>query len=65
MVEYQQYFCSLETLSTTIQKYGVAIIPNVLSLEEIKKSRQEMWKYLGHLTQNLINLLHNIIQILG
>lgn len=51
MLKYQQYFCSSETLNKTIQQYGVAVIPNVLNSDEIKQSRQEMWEYLGHLTQ--------------
>lgn len=55
MVKYQEYYCSINTLNTTIQKYGVAVIPNILNYDEIKQSRQEMWDYLGYLTQKFNN----------
>ena len=51
MVKYQQYFCSLDTLNITIQKYGVAVIPDLLNKKELQDNRQQMWNYLNNLTQ--------------
>ena len=35
--EYATYACKAETLQATLDKYGVAIIPNVLNPEECER----------------------------
>lgn len=49
--EYEKYVCNSSTLWTTIQKYGVAIIPSVLSPIECKAMVDGMWDTLEHITQ--------------
>ena len=51
MVKYQEYFCSIENLRDTINRYGVAVIPNLLTEKEIQDSRLQMWNYLHNLTK--------------
>lgn len=49
--EYQKYITTVEGLKETVEKYGVAIIPNVLHEDECEKMVREMWEYFEHITQ--------------
>ena len=53
--EFEKYVTSKENLRETLSKFGVAIIPNVLSNDEIKSMVDGMWHYLEHITQKLEN----------
>lgn len=50
--EYKKYVCSSDTLWSTLQEYGVAIIPSVLSTKECDDMVNGMWDVLEHITQN-------------
>ena len=50
-MEYTKYFCSKESLCTTIQRHGVAIIPNVLDESECADMVHKIWDFLEHITQ--------------
>ena len=56
LYENEKCLTTYERLKETIEKYGVAIIPDVLNEEEIKDMRDGMWDYLEYVTQNLILL---------
>ena len=47
----EKYLTTPDKLKETIEKYGVAIIPNVLNKEEINRMRSGMWEYLEHISQ--------------
>lgn len=49
--EFEKFACTKESVKSTLEKYGVAIIPNVLSSEECEEMKVEMWNYLEHITQ--------------
>lgn len=53
--EYGRYqVCSdLKSLKETLNTYGVAIVPNVLTAKEIQEFRDGFWSYLEHATQKL------------
>jgi len=51
MYEYEKYVTTPENLKETIDKYGVAIIPNLLNDDECEEMQNEMWNYLEHITQ--------------
>jgi ectoine hydroxylase-related dioxygenase (phytanoyl-CoA dioxygenase family) len=46
-----KYITNKQNIKHTIEKYGVAIIPNILNEEECIEMQNEMWNYLEHLTQ--------------
>ena len=46
-----KYFTTKENLKKTLETYGVAIIPNVLTDQECKQMTDGMWEYLEHITQ--------------
>jgi len=48
--QYQRYASTLKTVKSVLEKYGVAIIPNVLSEKEIENMKSGMWDYLEHVT---------------
>lgn len=50
--EYTKYVCTKETLKNTIEKYGVAIIPSVLSDKECETMVNQIWDFFEHITQN-------------
>jgi hypothetical protein len=50
--EFDKYVATKETLKEVINKYGVAIIPNVLDENECINMQNEMWNYLEHITSN-------------
>ena len=49
--EYSKYICDSDTLKKTINKYGVAIIPNVLTKKECNLMNNGVWDYLEHISQ--------------
>ena len=52
-----KYFTDSQHLRETIEQYGVAIIPNVLSVPECSKSIDEMWDYFEYITSKMENPL--------
>ncbi len=50
----KKYYCknNRKSIMEKLNKYGVAIIPNLLNQEEITSMNNGMWDYLEHLTQN-------------
>lgn len=49
--ECDKYLCTKETLRETLDKYGVAIIPNILNDEETEKMVSGIWDFFEHITQ--------------
>ena len=47
-----KYFCTKDNVRATVYKYGVAVVPNVLSEQEIEEMRNGMFSYLENLTQD-------------
>lgn len=47
-----KYITTPEKVREIIEKYGVAIIPNILNEDELKNMRLGMWEYLEHITQS-------------
>jgi len=45
-----KYITTKENLKDTVDKYGVAIIPNVLNEDECEQMVSEMWNYFEHIT---------------
>lgn len=56
--EFEKFACTKENVKSTLEKYGVAIIPNVLSSEECEQMKSEMWNYLEHITQKFEVPIH-------
>ena len=56
----ENYYATKETLRQVIEEYGVAIIPSVLSLEEIEEFKNGTIDYFKHITQNWDNKIDNI-----
>lgn len=52
-VEYKTYVCTYDTLQETLDKYGVAVIPNVLTKEECKNTIDDMYSTLEYMSSNL------------
>lgn len=54
MEEYEgnKYFTDVENLKNTLDTFGVAIIPNVLNIEECENSCNDMWEYFEFISQN-------------
>lgn len=49
--EGEKYVCRPHNCKETIDKYGVAIIPNVLIDDELTQMNNGMWDYLEHVSQ--------------
>lgn len=49
--EDQKYFTTKKDVMETLAKYGVAIIPSVLSHEECENMVSGLWDYVEHITQ--------------
>ena len=52
--EDKKYYTTKENLKQTLQTYGVAIIPSVLSSSECKQMTDKMWDYFEHLSQDWV-----------
>ena len=50
LYEYEKYVTNTTNLKNTLDKYGVAIIPNVLDNNECKQMLYGMWDYFENLT---------------
>ena len=48
--EYDKYVTTSDKVMKKINKYGVAIIPNILNKNEITNMRAGIWDYLSHIT---------------
>ena len=44
--EYNKYITTIDNLTTTLNNFGVAIIPNILNKTECNNMKDEMWNYL-------------------
>ncbi len=51
--EYEKYVCTPNTLRTTLDNYGVAIIPKVIKKKECDNMIKGMWNYLETITANM------------
>ena len=51
--EYEKYITDNDNILDTLNKYGVAIIPNILNQQECNLIKQGMWNYLENITANL------------
>ena len=49
--EYERYKTTTDNLKKTLEKYGVAIIPNVINQEECDNMTSGMWDYIEHITK--------------
>lgn len=50
--EFEKYVTNSKNLKLTLEKYGVAIIPNVINAEQCTTMRTGMWESIEHITQN-------------
>lgn len=50
--EYEKYITTPDKVKNYIETFGVAIVPSILDVSEIKNMRDGMWSYLEHTTQN-------------
>ncbi len=53
LTDYKNFDCNLENVLERIRNDGVAVIPNILNQEEIRKMRKGMWDTVEYLTSNL------------
>lgn len=53
ITDYKNFDCDVESVLERIENDGVAVIPNILNKEEIKKMREGMWDTVEYLTCNL------------
>lgn len=51
--EKDKYITTVDGLKETLDKYGVDIIPNILSPPECRDMRVGKWSYIEHISQNL------------
>lgn len=49
--EYEKFVCTKETLKETIDKYGVAVIPNILNEDECNAMVSKIWDFFEHISQ--------------
>ena len=50
--EFKKYGTDLEGLKSTLDKYGVAIIPSVLDEDECNNMLSGIWDYFEHISKN-------------
>jgi len=48
---FKKYKTNVTNIKKKLDKYGVAIIPNILNTEEINQFKSSAWDYLEHITQ--------------
>ena len=53
MEEYKEEYCSLDDVLKKLKQDGVAVIPNIISDENIKLYRKQVWELLFNLTKEL------------
>ncbi|MGK7904296.1 MAG: phytanoyl-CoA dioxygenase family protein [Hormoscilla sp.] len=49
---YQNYDTTLDGVTNSLEKYGLAVIPNVLNAEEIEAMQKGMWEMLEYISQD-------------
>ena len=49
--EFERYCATIDTVDSVLEKYGVAIIPELLDEKETQHMRDGMWDYLEHITK--------------
>lgn len=49
--EFEKYISTPETATTTLDEYGVAVIPGILDNQECENMVSEIWDYFEHITQ--------------
>lgn len=47
-----KYHCTLETLKETLDEYGVAVLPALLTEEECITGLSDMWDFIEHISQS-------------
>ena len=52
MYEYDKYVCTVENSKEVLNKFGVAIIPQILNEEECRKMTLGMFNFFEHITSN-------------
>ena len=50
---YKTFYTDVENVKHTLKKYGVAVIPNILSKKQVKRMRKGMWDTLEQMSQKL------------
>jgi len=50
--QYERYVTDKDNLKATLERYGVAIIPNVLNEQECKDMVSGQWDFFEHISQN-------------
>jgi len=55
---YEKYVSTLDTVKDTLEKYGLAIIPNILKDTEIKAMNSGIWDYLEHASSKMDVPIH-------
>ena len=50
--QYERYVTNSDNLKATLERYGVAIIPNVLNEQECKDMVSGQWDFFEHISQN-------------
>jgi hypothetical protein len=52
--EYERYVTTIANVTNTLDRYGVAIIPNILNAQECENMKVGMWDYLETVSRNLL-----------
>ena len=55
-MKYKEYLSTLETVHADLDKYGVAVIPDILTKKECKKFANQIWAELKYVTQNRFDI---------
>jgi hypothetical protein len=63
--EYEKYITDNDHILDTLNKYGVAIIPDILNQQECNLIKQGMWDYLENITANLPVPIKKTNNVLG
>jgi ectoine hydroxylase-related dioxygenase (phytanoyl-CoA dioxygenase family) len=50
--EGEKYVTTPEGVKDMVEKYGVAIVPDILNKQELESMRNGMWDYIEHITQS-------------
>ena len=49
-----KYECEMDTLRATLEEYGVAVLPSLLSQDEQTAMNEGMWQAIEHYTSGLV-----------
>ena len=53
--EFQKYKCTTDSVKETLEKFGIAIIPNLLNDTECQQMNDGIWNFFEHISQNWKN----------